>query len=158
MRLTTLAGSIAVLTQGLIAGIFISILATRPARISLDTSSFVQHQQAIHIVYGRMMPPLVIVAIIAGIVWLFFLRKRFRSAGFLFAAISTVCAMVAFALTVTVNFPLNDLLMTWNAASPPADVKELWMPWESAHTIRTVIYVIGFISAIAGINMSRDRE
>ena len=74
MRLRTIAGSIAVLTQGLIAGIFIAILATQPARISLDTSSFVQHQQAIHIVFGRMMPPLVVAAILAGIVWLFLLR------------------------------------------------------------------------------------
>ena len=154
MRLSTAVGSIQIIATGLIAGIFIAIATTEPARISLEASSFVQLQQGIHVVYGKMMPPLVILAILAGIVWLILLRKQVMSAGFVQAAVSTACAAGALILTVTVNFPLTDLLMTWNAASPPANVKELWMPWESSHIIRTVIYIVAFVSAIAANNLS----
>ncbi len=157
MRLSTLAGSIQILATGLIAGIFIAIATTEPARLSLEPTAFVQLQQGIHVVYAWMMPPLAMTAILAGLVWLVVLRKQLRSAGFLLAAISTACAAGALILTIIVNFPLNDLLMTWNAASPPANVKELWMPWESAHIIRTVIYVVAFVSAIIGNNLSRNK-
>ena len=157
MRLLTVAASIEIIATGLIAGIFIAIATTEPARLSLEPSAFVQLQQGIHVVYALMMPPLVITAIIAGLVWLILLRKQLMSAGFLLAAIATVCSTVALILTVKVNFPLNDLLMTWNAASPPADVKELWLPWENAHVIRTVIYIVAFVSAITGNNLSRNK-
>lgn len=157
MRLSTAVGSIQIVATGLIAGIFIAFVTTEPARLSLEARSFVQLQQGIHVVYGRMMPPLVITAILAGTVWLFLLRKQLKSAGFLLVALSTICSAGAFILTVSVNFPLNDLLMTWNAASPPANVIELWLPWEQAHMIRTMIYVVAFISAIAANNLSGNK-
>ena len=75
MRLLRVAASIEIIATGLIAGIFIAIATTEPARLSLEPSAFVQLQQGIHVVYGRMMPPLVITAILAGLVWLILLRK-----------------------------------------------------------------------------------
>ncbi|MBK8467040.1 MAG: DUF1772 domain-containing protein [Chloracidobacterium sp.] len=158
MRLSTAAASVQVLVTGLISGIFIAIATTEPARLSIEPSAFVQLQQGIHVVYLRMMPPLVIAAILAGIVWLISLRSQVRSAAFFLAAIATVCSIGAFILTVAVNFPLNDLLMTWNAASPPANVKALWLPWESAHIVRTVIYMIAFVCAITGSVLMRSNS
>lgn len=37
-------------------------------------------------------------------------------------------------LTVRVNFPTNDQLMTWSAAAPPDNMREIWSTWEKAHT------------------------
>ncbi len=154
MRLSTLAGSVQILCLGLISGIFIADLATATARMSLEPTAFVQLQQGVHITYSRMMPPLVIGAIAAGIVWLVLLRKQWSSAIFVFAAIALACALVAFIVTITINFPLNDLLMTWNAAAPPANVMELWNRWHQAHIVRTVLYIIAFASAVAAIGVS----
>jgi uncharacterized membrane protein len=156
MRLSRLAGSAQILATGLIAGIFLGIRWTAAGRFSLDAASFVKQQQIIHMVFSRMMPPLVIAAILAGVICLIAMRKQVRSAGFALAAIATVCTIAALILTITVSFPLNDLLMTWDAASPPANAKDLWLPWESAHTIRTAIFGIAFIAAIAANSLFRD--
>ena len=157
MNLIKIARSIVVLSTGLIAGIFVGILATEPARFSLDLPNFVRLQQGIHVYYKIMMPPLVITAILSGIVWLFLLRKEWRSTAFLLAAVATTGSIAAFALTIIVNYPLNDLLMTWNAATPPANAMELWLTWERAHLIRTAIFVVAFVSAILAISVDRER-
>ena len=158
MRLSTVVGSIQILVTGLIAGIFLAILATEPARLSLETTNFVGFQQGLHVIFARMLPPFAITAILAGIAWLILLRRQVRSAAFLLAALSTACAALAAILTFTLNFPLNDLLMSWNAASPPANVKELWVPWERDHMMRTVAYVVSFISAIAGNGLNQNER
>jgi hypothetical protein len=36
-----------------------------------------------------------------------------------------------------VNVPLNNKLMTWDAAAPPPDVRAVWAPWDRVNTIRT---------------------
>ena len=49
-------------------------------------------------------------------------------------------------LTRVVNFPINDALVTWNVTSPPANIRELWAPWEHVHTIRAALSVCNTFS------------
>jgi len=48
-------------------------------------------------------------------------------------------------ITRAVNVPINNQLMTWSAAAPPANLRELWAPWERVHTIRTIVAVGAFV-------------
>jgi hypothetical protein len=54
-----------------------------------------------------------------------------------------------------VNVPINDQLMTWSMESPPANVRELWAPWERVHTIRTVLAIGAFILEAAALGISK---
>jgi hypothetical protein len=53
-----------------------------------------------------------------------------------------------------VNVPLNDQLVTWSVAFPPPNVHELWMPWEGAHAIRTVVAVAAFVLAVGALALA----
>lgn len=116
----------------------------------LSPSSFVRFQQAVHRVFVRMMPPLTITPVLAGLGWL----ALDRSAGWQYwlVAAATAGMMLSFGLTLAVNVPINNRLMTWNASSPPADLKQVWQPWERVHTIRTGIAVCAFVAEAIALN------
>lgn len=145
MRALRIVRTIAVVCIGLLAGIYVADRASAPARATLNASSFVEYQQTVHVTYVRMMPPLVVAAILTAIGWLFLVRLQWRDAEFWLIAAS-ICGIIFIAvLTRAVNVPLNDQLMTWSIAAPPANLKELWAPWERVDAIRTVVAVVAFV-------------
>jgi uncharacterized membrane protein len=99
------------------------------------------------------LPSLSLIAFFSALGWLFFLRADWQSVEFWLVAVALADIVVAFALTVKVNFPINAQLMKWNAASPPANVKELWSPWERVHTIRTALWLSGFVLEVAALTV-----
>ena len=148
MSIQAVARAVYLIFGGLAAGILVGYLASRPARSSLDPSSFLQHQQLVHIYYQPMMQVLMLGAIVAGIIWLVTLRTEVRSARFGLAAFSLVCFLAIVVMTLAVNVPLNNEMMTWDVASPPNDLRNIWSAWESMHEKRTVAAVIGFCAAV----------
>lgn len=60
--------------------------------------------------------------------------------------------MSAAVLTRVVNVPINDALMTWNAASPPSNIRELWAPWEQVHSIRAALSVCAFVLEVMALS------
>lgn len=74
-------------------------------------------------------------------------------------AIATIVA--AAAVTLRVNFPINDQLMTWNSSAPPDGLRKIWVAWERARTVRTALWVSAFVfqvvAAVAGGRSGRDR-
>jgi uncharacterized membrane protein len=129
---------VAVICAGLLAGISLGDRAGATyARIELSDSSFVQFQQVVHVHFVKMMPPLVLSALLTSLIWLLMVRSQWRTAEFWLVAASTAAIAVGAVLTRTVNVPINEQLMTWSIAAPPANVRELWAPWERVHTIRT---------------------
>jgi len=145
---------IAVLGSGLLAGIYLADRAMADARVSLDPSSFIAFQQTVHVTYVRMMPILLITAIVATILWLILIRQKRRTVGFWLAAASLVGLFSIVAVTASVNVPLNNELMTWNAAAPPANLMTIWAPWERIDGIRTVICIAVFFLQAANISFS----
>lgn len=145
MGVINVVRSIAIVSIGLLAGIYLADRASAAARAALDASSFIQYQQAVHITYVKMMPSLHVVAVLAALTWLVHLRSKWRGPEFWFVAAS-ICAMVAVVvMTRLVNVPLNDQLMTWSVSAPPANLRELWAPWERVDAIRTVVEMGGFV-------------
>ena len=144
---------IALVFTGLTAGIFLGDRAgSKNGRMLLSPSSFIEFQQAVHRVFVRMMPPLSIGAALAGLAWLYLDRSQSGGWQFWLVAVATAGMMLSFGLTVSINVPLNNRLMTWSSSSPPADLKKQWEPWERVHTIRTVIAVFAFVLEAIALN------
>ena len=59
-------------------------------------------------------------------------------------------------VTRTVNVPINNQLMAWNASSPPPDVMAIWARWEQMHTARTFLAVLGFAFELLAFGASKN--
>ena len=155
MRMTKAISTVFVVCLGLIAGILVGYLASAPAREALDPGDFLRHQQIVHIYYQPLMQVLMSAAILSGLASLVRLRGHIRSAEFVLTAIAFAGVMTVFILTISVNVPINNVMMTWNPLEPPANMREMWSPWESVHFVRTVVAVMAFIAAAVRIGMHR---
>ncbi len=68
---------IAVLFSGVFAGIlFGDRMGATYARPVLSVSSFIQFQQAVHVRFEKLMPPLLLTAIAGGVTWLMLIRAQ----------------------------------------------------------------------------------
>lgn len=145
--LQNVARFLQLLLMGLYTGIFFGDrIGVTPIRPKLPAASFVLYQQELHLRFGKLMPVLAIGSLLAGVVSLVLLRRNYQSRDFVFTMIATLCTACVLILTLLINVPVNETLMTWQASSPPENVMQLWAPWEGSHTIRTVISLIGFAS------------
>jgi|SRR5688572_6763950 len=155
MRMTNAISTLFVVCLGLIAGILVGYLASAPARGALDPRSFLTHQQIVHIYYQPLMQILMSAAILSGLASLVRFRGQIRSVDFVLTAIAFAGVVTVFILTISVNVPINNVMMTWNRMEPPANMREIWAQWESVHFVRTLVAVIAFIAATVRIGMSR---
>ena len=143
--LLTLTRFLQLFFMGLYTGIlFGDRIGVSPIRPKLPAGSFVLYQQQLHLAYGKLMPVLIVGSFVAGVLSLVLLRRNYREKDFLFIAIAVLCNAAVFILTLLINVPINEVLMTWQVSLPPENVMQLWAPWEGSHTIRTVIALIGF--------------
>lgn len=143
----TIARFLQLLLLGLATGIlFGDRVGVTPIRPKLPAASFVLFQQDLHSRFGKLMPVLMFGALLAGVVSLVLLRRNYQSRVFVFTAIALFCTACVATLTVLINVPVNETLMTWQVAAPPENVMQLWAPWEGAHTIRTLLALLGFAS------------
>ncbi len=137
--------SLAILCTGLAAGVFLGhwrgISVAMP---DLDLSSFVQLQQIVHVHFVPLMPILLFGAAVTSIIWAFFLRKSRKKAGFRLVFGSAVAMTLVLLLTLIINVPINNNLMTWSIETPPPDLMKLWRPWEISHSIRTLLALAAF--------------
>ena len=152
MNLLPIVRFIALVATGLLAGIFLGDrMGLGFARPALPATSFVQLQQIQHVHFVRMMPVLQIAALLSTLTWLFLLRSDVRSSQFAVVALAAICLLVVFGLTMAINVPINNTLMTWNASAPPGDAMEIWKRWEQVNTVRAIISRIGFALQALGL-------
>ena len=144
----TIIRMIAVVCAGLLSGIYLADRASAPARMGLDSSSFILFQQTVHKTYVRMMPPLVIGAILTVLGWILMIRVQWQGLEFWLLAVAICSIIFVAAITRAVNVPLNQKLMTWNAATPPADMREQWQRWERVDSIRSIVLLSAFVIEI----------
>ncbi len=123
------------------------------ARPMLGPSSFVQFQQIQHVQFARMMPPLMIAALLGCLTWLFAMRSEPTRTEFWLVAAAAGSILFIVVRTLTVNVPINNQLMTWSVDSPPTNVMQLWAPWERAHTLRTILAVCAFVLEVLALNL-----
>jgi uncharacterized membrane protein len=131
---------VAIACAGVLAGIYFGYGAgPQHALQALSASSFVQFQQIVHVHYVTFMPPLVLSALLASVVWLVLIRRQWRSPEFWLIVLSA-CGVAAIAvMTRAVSVPLNNQLMTWSIDNPPRDLRDLWAPWERVNTARAYL-------------------
>jgi uncharacterized membrane protein len=145
---------IAIVCTGLAAGVFLGHRAgVSFARPHLSPSGFVQLQQLIHVHFKRMMPILMIAAVVASLTWIIMLRTRWPTVEFWFVTLAAMAMVCAAALTRAVNIPINNQLMTWSIDAPPVDLAERWGPWESVHSIRTVLAIVAFAFQVVALSV-----
>lgn len=145
MSVIAIVRIIAIFSSGLLAGIlFGDRMGATFARPSLSPSSFLQFQQIQHVHFARMMPPLTLAAIAGGLGWLIMVRAQWNSSQFWLVTVATGAMVLAAVLTLRVNIPINNQLMTWSLAAPPENMREIWNRWERVHTIRTVLWLGAF--------------
>ena len=145
MNLIAVIHFVALLSTGLLAGIFLGDrVGLGFARPVLPPGCFVQLQQIQHRHFVRMMPVLQLAALLSTVAWLFFLRSSIRSPGFVLIACASAGLVCVFLLTLRVNVPINNTLMTWSASAPPANAMEVWKSWEQVNTVRAILAPIAF--------------
>jgi uncharacterized membrane protein len=143
---------VALVSTGLLAGIFLGDrVGLGFARPALPTTSFVQLQQIQHVHFVRMMPVLQIAALLSTLIWLFLLRSAVRSSQFVVLAVAAIGLLVVFGLTMAINVPINNTLMTWSASAPPANAMEIWKRWEQVNTLRAIISPLAFALEVLGL-------
>ena len=154
MSVLAIVRVVAILSSGLMAGLlFGDRMGPSFARRALSASSFVQQQQIIHNHYRKLLPVLSIAALAGGLGWLLLVRAQWNTLQFWLLASAVVAIASAAALTLRVNFPINDQLMTWSAAAPPDNIREIWSPWEKAHTVRTIFWLGAFALEVAVLSI-----
>lgn len=155
MHVASLVRAIAITCTGLAAGVFLGHWrGVSIATPQLDPSSFIQLQQVIHVHFVPMMPILLFGAAAASIVWALLLRKSQEETGFWLVTGTAVSMTVVLGLTLAINVPINQLLMTWDAERPPADLMRLWRPWEVSHAIRTVLALVAFATQALVVSLA----
>ena len=105
-----------------------------------------------------MMPPLITLALLAALVWLFIVKPQWRAVEFWLIAASCLGIVLMVVVTRAVNVPLNEQLMTWNAATPPVNLRELWAPWERADAFRTVVAISVFVFEAVALTLKTPVE
>jgi uncharacterized membrane protein len=151
MRASELVRFIAVSCAGLKAGIFLCTFATAPARAALTPSDFVLQQQITHRYFVWMMPALMLATLVSLIAWLVLERTRASRATLILVTLSALGVVFVFVLTRIVNVPINNQLMTWSVTAPPANLRELWQPWEQATTVRMIASITAFAFALLAL-------
>lgn len=157
MRILAIVRFVAVLATGLVAGVYLGDrMGASFARPFLPPSSFVTFQQVQHLHFVTMMPILIGLALLSSAAWLTAIRSRIGSREFLFLALGILAFLGVTLITRIVNVPINEQLMTWNPASPPEGVMEIWARWERTHTIRTGLAGLGFVFELLAFGSSRN--
>ncbi len=154
MSVLAIVRVIAILPSGLMAGLlFGDRMGPSFARQALSASSFVQQQQIIHTHYIKLLPVLSMAAVAGGLGWLLLARAQWNTLQFWLLVSAVIAIAIAAALTLRVNFPINDQLMTWSAAAPPDNIREIWSRWEKAHTVRTILWLAAFALEVVALGI-----
>jgi hypothetical protein len=64
------------------------------------------------------------------------------------AVLASLLAAMSFLVTRFGNVPINQMIKTWSAATPPPGYKELLGRWLVFHNIRTATAVVSFLCVV----------
>jgi len=155
------AARIAVYLSAIATGLFAGLIWTFAVAIDraeehLDAQQYAfWRQHLIHDLDRGILPVLALTAL-APIAALIALRRHPRSAAFRWtAAAFAVYAVGVMAYTVLLNVPINNEMLDWNPASPPADWADKRDQWDLLNWIRTPVVIasfVGYLVALASLH------
>lgn len=134
---------LAVLLDGLLAGVFVASAMVEHAVRNTRGPFWLEYKQAKEIVFGAVMPPFMLAAIVATLI------AAIVGPGHVRFAIATGVLVAALALTVVVHLPLNKAFMTWSPADPPAEWTAARARWRTWNWVRTAMVIVAFAATVA---------
>jgi hypothetical protein len=103
------------------------------------------------------MPVLVILATVSQVVLLVQLRSR-GSGAFLASLIAFAMFLLAVAVTLLVEVPIDNQIRSWTLSSLPADWRAIRDRWEAFHVLRTFSALSSLIVLTAATVFGRPRD
>jgi uncharacterized membrane protein len=154
---------IAAVGNGLFAGLLLTFwLAVDPMLATLTATEYAKVQQALIKMVDRGVlgaPLFVTLFAVAGIVAAVLLRKHPRSAIFRYSLAGALlfffCVMV---YTIVLNVPINEYVLTWNPAAPPADWANARDRWDTLNDFRLVVNLVSFWCFLQALRSPRPPE
>lgn len=145
-----IAQTVDIFATGLVAGaLVISRLAIQPAAERLDPSAhLVFRQQLIHRL-SKLMPPLMLLPILACIGAIAFCQA---SVFWPIDVFGGVLSLATITITVAVSSPLNWRFAQWSSVAPPSNWQKYIRIWNAAHSLRTTTALAAFVCAIVAPN------
>lgn len=100
------------------------------------------------------LPVLAATGLIATVVSAILERRERLRFNLLLAA--SLCALTGAVLTAVGNVPLNERILTWSSASPPANWPELVTSWRKFHLARTILTTSSLVLLILAALLRRE--
>ena len=139
-----------ILLAGLVAGATLCVLIVE--RSLPDSGSFyVLYKQRMIQALTVPLPLLAVVGAVAILADAYLIRRDPDSSRLCFGLAVGAVAFIAVGgvLTKAGHFPINDEIMTWDAAAPPASWSAVQARWASLHLMRTAASCAAFALLIA---------
>lgn len=127
-----------------------------PALHTLPLKSHVEAEKAVTKGYGRVMPFMMLGAILSCVPVLSMLGDR-KSASFRFTRAGMLSFMAMLGVTFLGNMPINRRVLEVSADAPPPDWLDLRRRWDRFHTARIFLDVAGLGLIILGL-ISRSKR
>ena len=138
------------LTGVLTGNEFGGFVGFHPALYELPTEAHARAERAITSRFGKIMPPFMTAAILSFVPILSLDRDR-RSPSFFFTLVGMVCFMAMLAVTFAGNMPVNRRMIAMDPGTVSGEeLIELRRRWDWFHTVRNVLNLFGFTSALLG--------
>ena len=121
--------------------------------MGLSPTTYVEQQQNAIRSLNTLLPVMGAACIVLA-VWLIAVAKNEGRTRLLLVA-TVVCLLVAAVVTRLCNQPINAVVITWNAQSPPPQWAQLRAEWWQWHIVRTVAGIAGLSFALVAILWSK---
>lgn len=130
---------------------FGSWAALHPALRELPHQAHVRSEQAVTRRFGKMMPALMMGAVVSFVPVLSLVPDR-RSSSFLLGLAGMLCYATMLAITLTGSVPINWRTLELNPdTTPREEFLELRARWDRLHAARNVMNLAGFGLALLGL-------
>jgi uncharacterized membrane protein len=135
---------------GVLTGVASTVLVLELALRRLDGPEYVRVRQAEFSYFTSFIGAVTVLTLIA-VAMLVIQARRAHSRMLRPAAFALVLLLLALAISLVVNAPINVAQQNWSVQTPPADWASVRDRWQIAHAVRTVAIVLalGCLSAVA---------
>ena len=139
---TGITRQVSLLGCGVLAGIAVTVFFLELALRRLSGPEYVRVRQAEFAVFtwfigAVLVPTLIAVAVLADQE-----RRQPRRPALPPAAFALTLLLLALAISLAVNGPINVEQLSWNPQDPPADWARVRDRWQIAHAVRTAVIVL----------------
>lgn len=151
---------IALIVSATATGLFAGLLwafavGVNPMYATLDGPTYAQVQQTMIGTIDAGIPPVLLLTALGPLVALIALalHRQWRTRVFALTLVGFVLYIVGvMAFTIILNVPINQYVLSWDAAAPPADWAQARDRWDELNAIRTPIAIVAFVLYLVALN------